>query len=147
MEYKITSKPHEAPRHVFTCDSEATIKVNTNICCGIKELSSVHLSCQKEKLESDLLDICRICVNSTAFVLFSAVHRPAPYMKYGDALGALIEKEGLGTVWKSKVTKNPNSNNDLAAYVWTLNREAIQAWLARKDGPPIEDQLKEGAPS
>ena len=53
---------------------------------------------------------------------------------YGRKLAAYIRKHKLGTVVGSRVATNPNSDNRLRGYIWTINPRALEGWWkANKD--------------
>lgn len=122
----------------YTCrpisDHKCIIEINTLRCCGVKELSRLGLSFENGVLERDLLTVAFVLQGVCAFAMFTgavaSVSREAA--KYAVAFKDLIAKEGFGTVIALPPQINPNSLHILTPYLWTLDRDAIKARMAKE---------------
>lgn len=67
---------------------------------------------------------------------------------YGRRFAALIRKEKLGDVLETGRHVNPNSNNHLKVWIWTLDHVALKAWLEKQpEYVKARDATKTAAPT
>lgn len=108
-------------------------------CCGVKEIGGVRAAYTHntpgtfDQFEAGLRNyLAPNYGNPTnAYFIFTAVENtltPA----YGEAFKAFILKNDLGTVMESAVNRNPNSNNPLRVYLWTMNLANVKVWYANQ---------------
>lgn len=104
-------------------------------CCGVKEISGVRSAfthCTPgtfDQFEAGLRNYLapNYGVPTNAYFVFTAVETSLT-PTYGEAFKAFILKNDLGTVIETTVNRNPNSNNPLRVYLWTMNLPNIKAW-------------------
>lgn len=63
----------------------------------------------------------------------------------GRKLANYIEAVGFGTITTSRVKVNPNSGNELEAFLWVPNLEAMRAWKDSPKGREDYDTAMEAA--
>lgn len=120
-------------------------------CCGIREISGISghkpeavMKAFAKKVYGDgksHTDVWsyhyqRPHGENWRYAVFSAAARgkkAAP--RYGDALRAYILKHKLGEVVETGVAVNPNSGNNLKAYIWTVDHEAVKVHVGLKAAP------------
>lgn len=92
-------------------------------CCGIRELNHVQdVSSAKEAIADaarDWFDNDR----DGAFIFYSVTK---DYLQKGDGIKKYIEKKELGTVFKTRSLRNPNSENLLTMYLWQVNKKNFE---------------------
>lgn len=107
-------------------------------CCGFKELAGVG---EEDMTLADLKMVLQELRRDTGFipfVTFSGAKEPASEggfsigWKEAARLAALIKAHKLGTVYKARVKRNPNTGNRLQVYLWTVSSEGAARFLARK---------------
>lgn len=119
----------------------------THISCGIAELYSLDtyvlatktaVTRQYHTPQSILIMAHQSLVGvnesgNVAMILFSDVvdgddvQSPVP----GSQLAAYITKEKLGTIWQSPEQHNPNTDNTIVLWVWTVNKGAWDKWMEK----------------
>lgn len=100
------------------------LMVNTDMCCcGVNELSGI--------IHEDPFDIlCDVGVQrfdegkECAFYIFTDIDT----QKYGAALAKYITDNELGQIAASKSKINPNSDNRLRVWVWSVSDRAFHRW-------------------
>lgn len=120
-------------------------------CCGIKEIAGLsHHETTKGALKSfgELTYFAARNVKGPKeppvmvpapierfrYVIFSQANTPG-YLeslsrsKYGEKFAALILKERLGTLIETTPNINPNSNNMLRVWVWTIDHDRTKAYI------------------
>lgn len=68
-----------------------------------------------------------------AHVLFSD-HNVKSF-KWGEALAEYIVESKLGTVIRTADARNPNTSNVITTFVWTMDPDAVRAWLSQQTPP------------
>lgn len=100
-------------------------------CCGITELADI---CTDATPEHSLL------VAGTydqGLVVFSDVH--TSQYKHGKALASLIKRLKLGKVVVSYTVTNPNTENRVRAWMWSVNQKALETWQdAHRNDPKLQ---------
>lgn len=102
-------------------------------CCGIREL--IDIDAYLTEPEQIIADVCEeyyIHEHRCAFYLFSDIQDK----KSGKELSSFIKKNKLGTITMSPVRVNPNSDNSLRVYLWTISRANLRKYWyknCRKD--------------
>lgn len=114
-------------------------------CCGIRELSGLSHqdNPQKSMYQFARLTYLREIEDSTKkgsflkrpdpgfrYILFSQARRDN---KYGVEFGAYIESNGLGKVAETPFNVNPNSSNPLKIFIWTVDHDALKAWVKKNE--------------
>lgn len=92
-------------------------------CCGIRELDGVASSSSARECVIDAAEKWHEEDMDGAFIYFSTVHTDR-----GAEVGAYIRKYKLGVVTKMRPTLNPNSDNMLSMWVWTVNKKNFLAY-------------------
>lgn len=100
-------------------------------CCGLRELSPIGGYDPIDVLYT-LAHSIRGRVTSTDGCYYVFTDNTGFDDGYGNALKHVIESENLGTIYATDWNSNPNSGNRLKAFLWTLDRPALLAWLERK---------------
>lgn len=113
-------------------------------CCGIAELDGISESNRSPQntLQSLFEDMWGDCgcwecdedcggksneyEEQCAFIIFSDTERTK--FKYGLDLAEFIKKNKLGTVGKTRAKINPNSNNKIIMWTWSINLKAFAKW-------------------
>ena len=103
--------------------------VRNTSCCGMSEL--VNIAKQKTPEEVLLKTSNSIITQKRSFIIFSCPTQD----KIGGELKEYIEKEQLGPVFESEEVVNPNSNNNLRVYMWTVATDAFKKWV--EDNKPF----------
>lgn len=120
-------------------------------CCGIKELDGLSYcrpSCSTPRtIEQLLKEFCEHQYSpeehayrgknyfQCRFVIYSMPVRLSEAANPGDQLTAFIQQHNLGTVTLAGQGVNPNSNNELKVWLWTINDQALGDWY-RAHGCP-----------
>lgn len=98
-------------------------------CCGIRELNGV-MSCKTAR--EAIVDAAEDWFTDDkdgAFIFFSTTNNS----KIGSQIGAYITKYRLGTWMRTRPTLNPNSDNMLTMFVWTVNKQNfVRYWKNTK---------------
>lgn len=121
-------------------------------CCGIKELCNIGYIPPKQAIQDfcfqrtapEILAIdysgdpvrqaqrTREILNNNkfgcAFVLFTQAYSQDNPDGYGYKLKAYIKNQGLGAVTVAGQERNPNSNNLVTIFIWTINHTALFKW-------------------
>lgn len=96
-------------------------------CCGISEIDDLGAARNAAEAMYSILDEWNIA----RFVIFSQAGKTA---KYGVNFARYIKKHKLGTVIETPGWKvNPNSNNLLKVWIWTIDTKACEKWYQRED--------------
>ena len=108
--------------------------INCMKCCAIREITQLSLFNDSKapllecllRLERELREIYGIGLTKIpfAYLLFSGVF---PH-QYGPDFKSFILENNLGTVMETRPTRNPNSNNLVIIYIWTVDRDKLMAW-------------------
>ena len=98
----------------------------------LKQLcKSVH--CQQTHYRAPEGMIKKFSPRFSHIVFSQAVnHYDGCHGAYGKRLAAYIRKNKLGYVSKSKTGNNPNTQNAITAFVWTLDQEGLKLWWAKR---------------
>ena len=97
-------------------------------CCGIRELDGV----MEQSAEESVTDAAQAWFEDDmdgAFIFFSVTNNSSR----GRDMVEFIEKHDLGTVAKMRPTINPNSDNMLTMYVWTVNKSHFKSFWHKTD--------------
>lgn len=98
--------------------------VSSTQCCGMKELSEISLDISPEDtIRSVLPRIYKSC----GLVIFTGVLVHG----YGKRLADYIEKHKLGQVRQSLPRTNPNTNNRIAAWIWSVSTNGCRDYMKR----------------
>ena len=107
---------------------------STVSCCGIREIGdlSSHKTPQ-QAVAAFVKQTLKAYRSNFRYAIFSeAVYEGYPGSRprkpYGRAFAAYLKTEKLGRVAATAWNKNPNSGNNLKAWIWTVDWEALQAW-------------------
>lgn len=93
-------------------------------CCGIKELADIYTEDGHPEKMVKLVN-----TESLAFVVFSDINDGDDRnFEAGEALAAYIAEHNLGTVVAAGQRENPNSGNQLRAWLWNVDKGAMTAW-------------------
>jgi len=65
-------------------------------------------------------------------IFTQAYSKPRKSAGYGYDLKRYIEENNLGVVVAGKEARNPNTDNYVTAFIWTLNRSGIKAWAEKR---------------
>lgn len=93
-------------------------------CCGIRELTEVMGS---ETARDAVIDAAEGWFEKDmdgAYIFYSVTSDS----KIGHAIESYIGKYKLGMVHKTHSTRNPNSENMLTMWVWTINKTNFKAY-------------------
>lgn len=127
-------------------------------CCGVFEISELCFHKSPREAMTAFVQVVLgpshgILYNPSrfAYVMFTAAGKEKPLV-YGEKFKAYIVKEGLGTVVETGVNLNPNSNNQLKVFLWTVNHPALAAWAVKykvevNNGPGGTGQEVQAVPS
>lgn len=94
-------------------------------CCGISELANIRDDDSPEET------IMNISAGEQAFVVFSDVRENHPNYSKGRALAALIKINKLGALVELPPATNPNSDNNVKAWMWRVNRRGLRAYQSK----------------
>jgi hypothetical protein len=102
-------------------------------CCGIKELIDIDdYRTEPEQIIEDVCEEYYIHEHRCAFYIFSDIQDKVA----GKNLRKYILKNKLGTITMSPIRVNPNSDNSLRVYIWTISRANLRKYWyknCRKD--------------
>jgi hypothetical protein len=110
--------------------------LNMMNCCGIKELAPIESFTPDGAIRnvarrtmwgpSGRKDVLEWPTNFR-FLIFSQAGTRA---KYGTNMVKFIEDNKLGTVVEGGNGINPNSRRRVRVWVWTVDHDAVRAWLS-----------------
>ena len=66
-------------------------------------------------------------------IVFSQAVATYDHYTYGKRLAAYIRKHKLGHVSVSKTAPNPNTRNQITAFVWTLDPAGLKRWWSERN--------------
>lgn len=107
-----------------------SISIQDTSCCGMHEIENLsEFKGRPKDALSSLLHASQYdsTIRGSAYIIFSGVREE----RYGQEFAALIKKYKLGTITKAPAKKNLNSGNVILAWIWTLDRRAIQKWAEK----------------
>lgn len=93
-------------------------------CCGIREMNGVMDSNNAEEAVTDAAQNWFEGNKEGAFIFFSVIDKA----EIGDEIAEHIVKNQLGSVVKMRPTLNPNSENILTMFVWTVNKSNFKSF-------------------
>lgn len=116
--------------------------------CGVREIDGLANRSPKKALQQIYWEaIDRDEINSVdwrndgllnfAFMMFSGVIKE----NYAQKFKKYLLDNKLGEVIETKTKTNPNSNNDIRVYVWTINRKTYSQWYG--ENKPTKEEIKE----
>ena len=128
-------------------------------CCGIKEITglsycvdtktamqdfAILTSLRKaEAYQKDLsLKWIPAPVVNFRYAIFSQAHKESAY---GLKFAAFIRDQGLGTLEETGFSSNPNSGNQLKAWIWTVDHDALRSWAEANQKPSVAKQAPTAA--
>lgn len=104
---------------------------HTHSCCGAHELiGSSDIESQEDAIDA-LIEIAKVRYvehNTCAFYIFTGVTDEGTCQEFAEA----IRSERLGTVTKSRDKVNPNSENEIAVWIWAVNDNRYRKWAITK---------------
>lgn len=114
------------------------MEINSLSCCGIDEMANIV-----DNDRDPQFSVATYARNGGgAFALFSSITNGRGEAKSaGKQLADYIEKNKLGTVVRVGRSRNPNTDNMLTMWVWTVDQKALAAWK-RKSQDKIESDLE-----
>jgi hypothetical protein len=124
---------------------QRNISITTLECCGVKEIHGI--SYYHSELHPDYLKYCVFHILTKVGKDMrgkprTLLHLPAgihllftqassyenPTNPYGEKLRDFITENKLGTVIETPAKVNPNSDNYVVAFLWTMDRVACSRW-------------------
>lgn len=93
-------------------------------CCGIRELNGIEDCSTAREAVVDAAEGWFEEDKDGSYIFFSTTNEH----RIGHATAAYIEKYNLGVVHKTRPTRNPNSENMLTMWVWTVNKKNFEAY-------------------
>lgn len=114
-------------------------------CCGIRELHGLSQYVDRRRV----FDAQKALKDFTKMVYYPdhlgrwrdrwrfAIFAENRSYTYGREFMAFIKELGLGDVVESQRDVNPNSSNQLKVYLWTVNHEAVKAWMKDQKLPEV----------
>jgi len=102
-------------------------------CCGIRELNGLSdAESSKEALLSFYYNTSYIDADRFRYVIFSQAlsYRCGRTPAYGEKFASYLRNLRVGSVKiaTTEDVKNPNSNNFLKVWIWTVDWDALKAW-------------------
>ncbi len=111
----------------------------TNSVCGVGEVSDLSYMGDAKKA---LKDICGVRyddygddddygyhnVGGEVFPFYYWGDKYNTIPRCGENLANYIIRQKIGSVFKSKTKKNPNSGNNIRCYIWTVDERKLKAW-------------------
>lgn len=91
------------------------------VSCGIREIDGLEDMWDADTIIANVSDI------DTAFVLFSTTS------SHGDELRDYVRRFKLGKVVETDWVKNPNSGNEIRAYLWQVNQDAVRKYCDKRE--------------
>ncbi len=102
-------------------------------CCGFQELNGI-----RRKEHKDIIaDVCAKRYgedSSCAFYIFT----DAEDMCAGLSFAKFVISHKLGSITRTPIATNPNSDNEVRGWVWKVNNKALNAY-AQKNNLIYED--------
>lgn len=92
-------------------------EINKTSCCGFKEIDGLEGQSALQSLKEIAKDFFTD-EEDAAFLFFTGVTNE----RYGQRFKALINKHKLGKVIETVSKKNPNSGNNIKAWIWDINK-------------------------
>lgn len=103
---------------------EQIASLESTECCGIRELNNIMECSTAREAVVDAAEEWYENGKDGAYIFFSTTNES----RIGHAIAIYIEKYKLGVVHKTHPTRNPNSENMLTMWVWTVNKANFQAF-------------------
>jgi hypothetical protein len=110
-------------------------------CCAVAEISGIrHFATEPANVIVDVLctegydnDEPYLLLEppESAHIIFTQASRGKVKTGYGYTLRDYIVSQKLGTVVCSTPSKNPNTQNNVTVFVWTLDMPGIRQWAKR----------------
>ena len=112
---------------------------NVDMSCGIIQITGLYdyYSTVEERIKGFLITYehkCKLMACEYPVVLFSDIAE-----SFGHQIAKELRRLGLGEVITSRIRKNPNSGNNIVAYIWHPSNKAKN--FARK---LFADHMKNG---
>ena len=110
------------------------MSVRSTSCCGLNEFYGFasHRTA-KSVVKSILTDLgvgrYRTIESITPFILFTEVKEKGE--DRGEKLARYIKENKLGSVVKTPTRINPNSDNKLHCFIWTINKKNLKEWIKK----------------
>lgn len=116
------------------------ITVRHMACCGLREITGLSngdlpITQMKQFLKkvfaADGFSGGKYSRLMCSHVVFTEARHPRydnGQPKYGHNFAAFIRANSLGTVSASRIGVNPNSNNQVKFWVWTIDGENLKKW-------------------
>lgn len=108
------------------------IDIRSTSCCGLSDIDYLKGTKPKEAIAKICTD--RELNDTPPFYLFSGVVKE----KYGENFKKYILKNKLGKIIETPTRINPNSDNRIKAWVWSVNNKEIKRW-AKENKKTIEE--------
>lgn len=107
-------------------------------CCGVREIAALFSSRSAEGAMRDFISEIKTERGYGGYPIQKdkfryAVFTGTVHSRAVPRFAAFIEANNLGEVICTGFNVNPNSNNRLKVYVWTVDHDAVQAW-GKKNG-------------
>lgn len=109
-------------------NNHMTVTLDETKCCGVKEIDGLSYTDTPQEALKDVWDSYHNRGNDCRFMIFTGVTNE----KYGQKFRNLIIKEKLGKVIETESKVNPNSDNPIKVWVWTINKTNFKNY-ARKN--------------
>lgn len=108
------------------------MRLNVMSCCGAREITnlSISRSAPQAMQEFGQAIYTRSYADNFRYVIFTAADYGKP-ATYGTRFAKFIAKNNLGTVLETAKNRNPNTGNQVQMWVWTVNHDAVKAWLKK----------------
>ena len=112
------------------------MRIEFTQCCGVNEIDYLGLHDTSE----EAMEAFKQSRGHAPIILFTGVTKRKMHDHtgvgreddYGQAFARLIRRDGLGHVTASRAVRNPESGNHIRAWVWTVDRTALQNWPSKK---------------
>jgi len=91
---------------------------DSTVSCGVVQISDLSST-----PAHDLRESVPQILHNTAFAIFSDVQG-----RHGHSLRDYIVKNKLGSVRTIGPKENPNTDNRIYVYVWSVDRDALSRW-------------------
>ena len=118
--------------------------LRSTACCGMRELHGLNFrNWNPVTRTSDLSPadqlvrvVSRDCfdrdTNPYCMVLFTDI--VSKYHQQGTLLANYIYDNELGDIIETPVKTNPNTNNSIRAWIWTINKTKLRSWHRKNGG-------------